>query len=156
MNATRARLATVAVGTAAAVVLVAGIASAYYLTAIAPTGTGGATTAGGTLTLAVTSSSTAGLYPGGPAGSVTITVTNPFSRPVSVTALTVGTPVVTGAAGCTDADLTVTAPSTGLPFTVTGTSAEKTFDGVVAMGTDAQSACQGATITVPFTVTGVL
>jgi hypothetical protein len=150
--------ATVAVGTAAAVVLAAGVASAYYLTAVAPTGTGTAATANGTVTLAITGSSTAALYPGGPAGSVTVTVANTFTRPVTVNALQAGTPVITNAPGCTDADLSLTAPTSGLPLVVaaSSTSVPTTLPGVVSMGTNAQSACQGATITIPFTVTGQL
>lgn len=135
-----------------------GVASAYLLGDVAPSGAGAAAAANGTVTMVVTASSTAALYPGGPAGDVTVTVANTYDRPVTITAVTAGTPVVTGAAGCTDADVTAVTPSAGLPLTVAAgaTSAPVVLSNAVRMGTAAQSACQGATITVPLTLTGRL
>jgi hypothetical protein len=142
-------------GVAVTTVLVLnGVALAYRLGTVAASGTGSATAGSGAATLAITSSSAAGLYPGGPAGSVTITVQNTYPKAITVTTLVAGTPVITGAPGCTNADISVVTPTTGLPLTVASgaTSAATALTGSVKMGTNAQNACQGATITVPFTV----
>ena len=141
-----------------AVLVMNGVALAFRLGTVNTTGTGAAASANGSAVLSITASSATGLYPGGPAGSVTVTVQNTYTRPITVTAIAGGTPVITNAPGCTSADITIQVPSSGLPLVVAGssTSAATTLNDVVKMGTNAQSACQGATITIPFTVTGQL
>jgi hypothetical protein len=143
-------------GVAVTTVLVLnGVALAYRLASVSASGTGPATVSSGAATLAITASSTAGLYPGGPAGSVTITVQNTYPKAITITSLVAGTPTISGATGtCTNADISVVAPTTGLPLTVAAgtTSAATVLTGSVKMGTNAQNGCQGATITVPFTV----
>ena len=141
------------------VLLLNGVALAYRLGAVNGSGTGAATSANGSAVLAITASSSTGLYPGGPAGSVTITVQNTYTRPITISAIAGGTPSVdSGHSTCTNPDITIQVPSSGLPLTVpaSSTSAPTVLNGVVKMGTNAQSACQGATITIPFTVTGQL
>jgi hypothetical protein len=143
-------------------VLVAGLAYASYQTLVAPSGTGSATPVNALpLTLDVTGTVSTDLYPGGPGASVTITVANPYARPISVTALTTaGDVVVTPLSGrtCATTGITVQAPDSGLPLTVgaNATSASVTLPAVVKMGTSADSGCQGATFTIPFKVTGQL
>lgn len=160
MNARRAAVTSVATGTA--VVLVAGAAYASYRTLVASSGSGSATPANAQpLTLDVTGTVSTDLYPGGPGASVTITVANPYSRAISVTGLTTaGDVVATPLPGstCATTGITVHAPSSGLPLTVSAnaTSASVTLPAVVKMGTSAERGCQGATFTIPFKATGQL
>jgi len=157
------RLAVPAIASTVGVVLVAGIAVASYSTLVAGSGTGQATPAAAkVLTLDVTGTVSTDLYPGAPDGAdVVLTVANPYGQAISVTGLTAGDVVVTPLPGrtCTTTGLTFRAPSaTEVPFTVAAnaTSASKTLHDVVRMGLTADSGCQGATFTIPFTVTGKL
>ena len=152
MNATFVRVATpVVVGTGLAVVLGAGIAAAYYTTAVAPTGAGTANvTAPMTIPFAATASPAVPLYPGGPGGAITFDVTNPYSVAVTFTAISVG-----NASGCTTPDVTASSPLGTLPLPVPGgATVEITMN--VTMGLAASNDCQGATLTVPVTLTGRL
>lgn len=161
MNARRA--AVPALAATAAAVLVTGVAYASYASGVAPNGTGNAQVeAAKTLTLDVTGTVSADLYPGGPGASVTITVANPYAgRSITVTGIaSTGDVTVTPLPGstCTTTGITVHAPASGLPFTVAAgaTSTGVTLPAVVKMGTSADSGCQGATFTIPFQVTGKL
>jgi hypothetical protein len=65
--------------------------------------------------------------------------------------------VVAGAKGtCTFPALTVAAPSgwAGLTVPAHGTTGATTIAAAVSMGTAADSGCQGATFTIPVTLTG--
>lgn len=156
MNATVRRVATPAViGTALAATLGSGVALAHYRSNVGTSGTGSASTASvsGPFTLTVTGTVSTGLYPGGPGADVTVAVTNPFSRPLSVRSFfaTAIAPV----AGCTTTGLTVASP-TNLPVTVpVGSSPTSiTFNDLVKMGTSASNGCQGAAFTITFQATG--
>lgn len=162
MNVVVRRLATPAlVGTGLAVVLGAGVAGAYYESNVKSTGTGKVTPVDATpLTLDATGSAAAGLYPGGPGADVTVTITNPHTRPVTVSALTAAGAVgVTPLAGqtCATHGVAVAAPGSGLPVTVPAQdSVTVTLTGAAAMGSNADNGCQGATFTIPFHIAGQL
>lgn len=145
-----------------AVVLFAGVAAAAYRSNVAATGTGRATpaAAGATLTLTVTGTAATGLYPGGPGADVTVTLANPYDRPVTVTAVTAAGPVVaTPVSGraCVSHAVTLAAPASGLPATVPAAgSATITLRAAMTMGLASDSGCQGASFAVPLTILGRL
>lgn len=165
MNTTRLlrRLATPAfVGTGLAVVLGAGVASAYLTSNVAATGTGTATPLSDTtpLALAATGSVGTGLYPGGPGADVTITVTNPYGEPVDVTAVVAAGAITANplpGRTCATHGVTLATPSAGLPATIPASGSDTvTLTAVATMSLTADSGCQGATFTIPFQVTGQL
>lgn len=162
MNAVVRRLATPAVvGTGLVAVLGAGVATAYYGSTVAESATGSATPTPVTpVTLAATGSASAGLYPGGPGANVTVTITNPYTRAVTISGVApAGTVTAAPVAGqtCATHGVTVTAPASGLPVTVPASSTSTvTLAGVVQLGGDAENGCQGAAFTIPFQVTGRL
>lgn len=162
MNAVVRRVATpVVVGTALAVAFGAGVAGAYYRSAVRETGTGTATpVAADPFTLTATGAVGTGLFPGGPGADVTVTITNPYTRPITVsTVAAAGVVSATPVAGrtCATHAVAVAAPTSGLPVTVPASSSRTvTLSGAVTMGTTAESGCQGATFSVPFQVSGSL
>jgi hypothetical protein len=161
------RLAVPAVASSAAVVLLAGAAVASYRTSVATTGTGpAAVQQAKTLTLDVTGTVSSNLYPGGPGATVSFSVTNPYTRAVSLTGIVAtGNVVVSPLPGktCATTGITVATP-TGLPIELEKLDPANGLDGVtsvtlanvVKMGTSADNGCQGATFTIPFQVTGQL
>lgn len=163
MNALVRRLATPAVvGTGLAVVLGAGVATAYLGTVVQSTGSGSATpvAANTPLTLTATGSVGTGLFPGGPGADVTVSVANPYEMPVDVTGVVAaGAVVVDPLPGrtCAGHGVAVSTPSAGLPATIPASSTGSvTLTAVVTMDANAESGCQGATFTIPFQVTGRL
>jgi hypothetical protein len=144
-----------------AVASIAGIAFAVWTATGTGSGNAKALTAATVTVDAVTG--TADLYPGGPAGNVSFTLTNTNPYAVSfdtVTAASVSS--VSGGIGgsppCATTDLTVaTLPLTGFtPVTVGAntTSATQSISGVISMDSEAPNACQGAVFTVSLTLTG--
>lgn len=106
----------------------------------------------------------ADLYPGGPAGSVSFTLTN--TNPYSITFDELTAASVTGVSGglgttpaCATTDLTVsTLPITGLNVQVVAganPSPTKSVAGVVSMDATAPDDCQGAVFTITLTLTGL-
>lgn len=139
---------------AGAVLLPTGIAHAYWRTA----GIGTGTASGGILSPLVAQTATAAgatLGPGG-SGTLTVTVTNP--NPVDVTVTAVSGNGTVGAGGglgsCTNFVVAVQTPTAGLPVTVpAGATVTLTLAHGIAM-TSADNGCQGASFTVPVTLTG--
>jgi hypothetical protein len=160
MNAATRRVATPLLGTAVVTVTLAGVATGYYRSVVASTGTGSAATSGVTApTFTVTGTVSTGLYPGGPGATMTVTVHNANSRAIAVQSLaSAGTVTVSGASGtCTTTGLTVNAAPSALPASVpAGSTVTLTLTGAVTMGLTADSGCQGATFTIPLKVTGQL
>lgn len=154
--------ASVAVGAIGVTLLTGGTAYAYW----SASGTGSSTATAGTATAISASPATvaSGLYPGatGVAGLMTVSNPNPF--PVKVSAATPGTITADSAhvsAGCITTGVTTPSVTTTLPLTV---PAATTTNGVVTNGTaniaftvgmdnTSSSPCQGATFTIPFSVT---
>lgn len=148
------RSATAGVATALGLVLTSGVALAFWSTGGSGSGTA---TARSSLNLTGTLSTVSGLYPGASL-SVTVTVANPNPFPVKVTAVTGGT-VTTTASGCTTTGVTFTSQTTSnglgasgftVPANSTGTALPSS---TVAMDNTSLNACQGATFTVPVTLT---
>ncbi|HZP29795.1 MAG TPA: hypothetical protein VFC99_12645 [Acidimicrobiia bacterium] len=141
-----------------AALLAAGVAFAAWTTGGAGHGSAKARTAVELSTVAVPASS-AGLFPGADA-KVTVRVVNDNDYPVRITDVQYGAPAATtvnGALGTcasgADAALTFT-DQTGLALDV-GAHASATFDvDGVHMGGAAANGCQGATFTIPVTLTG--
>jgi hypothetical protein len=128
-------------------------------------GTGGGSAKALTAQIATVDAATgvADLYPGGPAGAVHFTLTNPNPYAVSfhtISAATVSSVSdgIGGSPACTTDDVTVTAPPVigFTPVTVAGnaTSAAQSIPGIVAMTSSAPDACQGAVFTISLTLTG--
>ena len=140
------------------VLAMAGTATARWTTSGSGSGTGA--TAGGLArltTTAVTASGTA-LAPNGSA-PLTLRVANPSNVAVTVTSVTLdGSRSITstGAIGtCANPALSVSSSGwSGVTVPANGTSGTITIPGAVAMGAGADNGCQGATFTIPVTLTG--
>ena len=128
-------------------------------------GTGSAYSKAGTAqalsTVDVSASTTATLYPGGPAGDVTIRVSNPNTYPVTVTGVTDAGSITAdaGHASCTTTGVSFT-NQTGLSIAVpaksgsTNGEAQATLAGAASMSNASVNGCQGATFTIPVTLSG--
>jgi hypothetical protein len=107
-------------------------------------------------TVDVSASTTATLYPGGPAGDVTIRISNPNSYPVTVTGVA-GNGAITADAGhaaCTTTGVTFT-DRTGLSIAVAANGqTTATLSGAASMSNASVNGCQGATFTIPVNISG--
>jgi hypothetical protein len=135
-----------------ALVLSVGTASAYW--------TGGGIGAGASTTgtlapvtlmglVAETPSST--LVPGGPAGDVVAKIDNQNAFNVTLVSIAASGPV-TASNGCTPTGVSLTTP-TNLPLTITPGTNVYHLAGAATMGPTSASACQGATFSIPITIT---
>lgn len=136
------------------VLLVAGVASAAWTSTGSGLGAAKAATAQALSVSAGTAS--ADLYPGGPNGSLVVTVTNPNPYPVQVSTVTPGAVSgITSTAGSSCSGST-----TGISFTWTskaltqviagsGGTFTYTFTGALAMSNASDASCSGATFAVP-------
>jgi hypothetical protein len=125
-------------GTAAAA---AKVAQSLTVTAVTPSGPSGAS-----------------LYPGGPAGQVYVSITNPNPYAVTITGFTWGTPVSTNTTACPNSNISLDpgAPTTAsLPVPAGGTLSAVQINGVLDLNHAAPDGCQGVAFDVPLTVTGV-
>jgi len=149
------RRSPVAVVTAAGLSAVALCATAFGFWL----GTGHGAGAAGTSALSVNLVALAGgdtpataLLPGSSA-EVIVKVNNPTSLPLTLTSVTANGSVTTGQAGCSASVVTFT-NQTGLSTPLAAHSATLVhLPGAATMSTAAASACQGATFTVPVTIT---
>lgn len=112
-------------------------------------------------TVDVSASTSATLYPGGPAGDVLIRISNPNPYPVTVTAVS-GNGAITpdsGHSGCSPTGVSFT-NQTGLTISVpakvgaTNGETETTLSGAASMSNASVDACQGAVFTIPVTISG--
>lgn len=142
----------------AVVALVLGVVGMVYA-AWTTTGSGAsyakATTAQALTTVDVSASSLASLYPGAD-GNVLIKVSNPNPYPVRVTGVT-GTTAITadsGHATCVVTGVTF-ANQTGLTIDVPASSStQTTLNNAAHMSNASDNGCQGATFTIPVSLTG--
>ncbi|NYG07309.1 hypothetical protein BJ986_001796 [Phycicoccus badiiscoriae] len=142
------RLSTSAAGTAA-LLLVGGVAYATW----SATGAGsGASAVGTTTPLTAVAVISATLYPGSSA-DLTVMVSNPNQRPVTVTSIA-ATGVIIASAGCTAPGVTAALPATVSVTIPAGGSAPIVLTKAVSMSTSSSSDCQGATFTIPLRATG--
>jgi hypothetical protein len=124
-------------------------------------GSGSVTAKAGTAVSLTTSdasaSTTTTLYPG-VTGDARITINNPNAFAVRVTNISAGVGSVTATGGtgtCTTTGVSLVAQS-GLALDVAAnSSASFTVTGAVAMSNSSDDGCQGATFTVPVSLTGV-
>jgi hypothetical protein len=150
----------VAVLTILASMVLVGLVYAAWTTNGAGSGYAKAGTALSLTTVDVSASTAATLYPG-VTGDVLIKFDNPNPYAVTVTAVT-GSGAITpdgGHAGCTTTGVTFT-NQTGLSLVVPAKSGgvdgvlQTTLTGAASMSNASLNACQGATFTVPVTLTG--
>lgn len=154
MRKLNSRKATVVIGTAAAVVTLAGIASAYYVSSsVAGSGTGSAATANTTpAALTFAGSAITGLVPGGSAVT-TITFTNPNAFAVQYPGKTISVSSVTGPAGCATNAVALLTGSAAWAGGVLAANGTATLPLTVSMGdstTVDQSSCNNASFTVTY------
>jgi hypothetical protein len=145
-----------------AVALVAGALAAYAWSA---TGSGSGTAKDRTAVpiTVVADSGAADLYPGGSAGAIHFKLTNGNPYRVKLTAVAYGTPTVasapnaTSAQPCPDAAVKVD-PAAPLTLSITlapgDTGIAASVPGVLDLDPTAGDGCQGATFSVPITLTG--
>jgi len=111
-----------------------------------------------TLNAVALTSAAASLYPGGPAGNVYFTVTNPNPYQIKITNLAWGTPVSANPSACASSLISVDsgAPTSGLSLLIpaSGTSSAIQVNGVLDLSSAATDACQGNLFNVPVTATG--
>jgi hypothetical protein len=141
--------------TVLAVVFAAGIALAAWTATGSGSGYAKATSAQVLTTVDVSATTAATLYPGA-TGDVKLEIDNPNPYPVRVTDVSKSGSVTVdgGHAGCNVASVDFTDQS-GLTLDVAaGASDAFTLTGSVAMTAAANDSCQGATFTIPVTLTG--
>lgn len=111
-----------------------------------------------TINAVALNNSQASLFPGGPAGSVFFTVTNPNPYPLKITSITWGTPVSNNTTACPSSVISVdsNAPTSGFNLTVPAnlTSGMIQVNSVLDLALSATDSCQGIGFSVPLTVSG--
>ena len=147
---------------AASMTLIAMVAVGFVYAAWTTSGSGSGYAKAGTsqalTTVDVSATTSASLYPG-QNGNVTLKINNPNGYNVRVTSVTLSgqqTDIVAdaGHSGCTTTGVTFTNQS-GLTLDVNaGAQAEFTLNGAAAMSNSSLNACQGATFTIPVSLTG--
>ena len=134
---------------------VVGLVYAAWTTSGSGSGYAKAQSAQDLTTIDVSASTSATLYPGAD-GDVLIKVDNPNPYPVRVTGIS-GNGAITadsGHASCVTTGVTFT-DQTGLSFDIgADAAAETTLDGAAHMSNSSDNGCQGATFTIPVTITG--
>jgi hypothetical protein len=150
-----------AVVTTMVALTVVGLVYAAWTTTGGGSGYAKAGTAQALSTVDVSASTTATLYPGGPAGDVTIRISNPNTYPVTVTGVTGNGTIVADAAhtGCTTTGVSFanqTNLNISVPAKTGGVNGETqtTLSGAASMANTSVNGCQGATFTIPVTLSG--
>jgi hypothetical protein len=153
----------VVLGVAVAALATAGLVSAAWLAGGTGSGYAKAGSSQALTTVDASASTTATLYPG-VSGDVTLKLSNPNPFPVRVTAVALNgaqTAITAdaGHASCTPTGVTFT-NQTGLTLDVpakvgaTNGSVTSTLTGAAARSNASADGCQGATFTIPVTLTG--
>jgi len=111
-----------------------------------------------TINAVALTSSAASLFPGGPAGNVYFTVTNPNPYPIKITGISWGIPTSNNPTACASSliSLDSSAPTSGfnLQISANGTSTALQVNSVLDLSSSATDTCQGNGFSVPVTVTG--
>ena len=146
-----------ALGVMTAFLLSCGIAAAAWTSGGTGTATATAGTASALTTTTADAVTTGLLFPGGAAGNAVIKIANPNPYPVTVTGIAgSGTVTASGGAGtCTTTGVSFTAPSSVSIAIAANGSATHTMTGAVTMNSTSENGCQGATFSIPVTITGV-
>lgn len=146
------------VATMAATLVTAGLVFAAWTTSGGGSGYAKAGSAQTLTTVDASASTSATLYPGA-TGNVVIRISNPNSYPVRVTSVSLngtnGSIAADGGhSGCTTTGVSF-ANQTGLSVDVAANgTADATLTGAVSMSNASVDGCQGATFTIPVTVSG--
>lgn len=145
----------IGVGIAVLALAIVGLAYAAWTTSGSGSGYAKAGTAQQLTTVDVSASTTATLFPG-VNGDVLIRVANPNPYPVRVTAIT-GNGAITadaGHPGCVTTGVTFT-NQTGQTLDIpAGGETQTTLSGAASMSNASDNGCQGATFTIPVSLTG--
>lgn len=146
-------------GAVTAAVIGGGVAFATWTASGSGTGSAVAYTAQTvTINAVALSSSAVSLFPGGPAGNVYFTVTNPNPYPVKITNIVWGTPTSNNPTACANSVISLDsgAPTSGFSQQVAAnaTSTAIQVNGVLDLSSAATDGCQGNSFSVPITVTG--
>jgi hypothetical protein len=148
----------VALAVTAVALVTAGLVWAAWLAGGTGSGYAKAGTASALTTVDVSASTPATLYPGG-TGDVKLQISNPNPYPVRVTGVSLNgtnadiTPDA-GHASCTTTGVSYT-NQTGLTIDIPANgSTTSTLTGAAAMSNASSDGCQGATFTIPVTLTG--
>jgi hypothetical protein len=150
-----------AVVTTVAALAVVGLVYAAWTTNGSGSGYAKAGTAQALSTVDVSASTSATLYPGGPAGDVLIRISNPNTYPVTVTGVS-GSGSITpdgGHSGCSPSGVSFT-NQTGLSISVpakvgaTNGETQTSLSGAASMSNASVDACQGAVFAIPVTISG--
>lgn len=147
----------------ALVMLLAGAAVVYAAFSATGSGSGRATAVSAqSITITPTTCASADMYPGGPAGAICFTLSNPNPYTVHFTSVTYlpGTPpaaITANNASCpaTNVAISSTAP-TAVNYTVGPgvTTGTQSIGGVLQMASTAPDGCQGASFNVPIALNG--
>jgi hypothetical protein len=151
-----ARPSRIVVATLAALSLTSGVAYAY----VSATGSGSGTAQVGTMQTVTVSALVGGdtpstrLYPGGPTADVIMRLNNPNAFSVQVVGVGTNGNITAdgGHPGCTTTGVTFTPPSNP-NITVPAGSSLVHLAGAASMSAASVSGCQGATFSIPVTVT---
>jgi hypothetical protein len=150
---TRRKIAAAAgIGTIGAAGIVA-----YAAWSAAGTGSGSAKALTAQTITATAASGTADLYPGGPAGTVYFTLSNPNPYAVTMTGVSYGTITSSDPINCsaTNASIDAGAPSTvSFPLSAHASGVSDSIPGVLALAHAAPDGCQGVSFTVALTLSG--
>lgn len=149
------RKRVISISVAAVALAAAGLVYAAWTSSGNGSGYAKAGTAQALTTVDVSASTTATLYPG-VNGDVLIQIQNPNPYPVRVTAIT-GNGAITadaGHPGCVTTGVSFT-NQTGLTIDIAANSnVSRTLTGAASMTNASDNGCQGATFTIPVTLTG--
>ncbi|MGZ5315887.1 MAG: hypothetical protein ACXW0S_08620 [Solirubrobacterales bacterium] len=133
----------------------AGLVYAAWTTSGSGSGYAKAQSSQALTTVDVSASTTATLYPGA-SGNVQIRISNPNPYPVRVTDVTGNGPITadSGHATCVTTGVTFT-NQTGLTLDVAANGTQdRTSNGAAQMSNASDNGCQGATFTIPVSLTG--
>lgn len=142
---------------AAAVTLIIGLGTGTAYAYFTSTGLGTGSATAGTLQAvtvqAATVSPSTPLSPG-VTGDVVLNVNNPNTSAVSLVSVSYGTITAVGGIGtCTTTGITLNTP-TNLPYTINASGTTSVdLAGAATMGSSSQTGCQGATFSIPVTIT---
>jgi hypothetical protein len=144
--------------------LLAGATVVYAFFTATGSGSGRASTASAqSITVTPVSCSAADLYPGGPAGAICFTLTNPNPYNVSFTGITYlpnNAPIVSNSpttCAASNFSIATNAPtSLGTPLVVNhgATTSRQSIAGVVLLASSAPDGCQNVTADVPVALSG--